>query len=285
MVCNEAYPLTIAIDQMDKPSVLNDPDYQQLNKNSTDNIDLNIFINHHTFPAYLSGFYADSLAIGVLQSNYAKWTEVDVILKENQLLVNGFTVSDTVSSCYLDVFKHQVPLVSTIGKFLPATATYFVAQNLSDPKQYFEDYNGYLQKCSKLVSYSEQLSLLSDELKADIRKYLTENWTGEIAAVYTGFNLEEPSDNRFLLMKVKTGTNDPLAIAVKKNVAAGKKNLHSPEAVENDRNSIWQLPSSCKNFGNLIGESYFGSIQTKWMYAGNGYILMGASPGSLKRYL
>jgi hypothetical protein len=285
MVCNEAYPLTIAIDQMDKPSVLNDPDYQQVNKNSTENIDLNIFINHHTFPAYLSGFYADSLALGVLQPNYAKWTEVDVILKENQLLVNGFTVSDTVSSCYLDVFKHQVPLVSTIGKFLPATATYFVAQNLSDPKQYFEDYNGYLQKCSKLLSYSEQLSLLSDELKADIRKYLTENWTGEIAAVYTGFNLEEPSDNRFLLMKVKTGTNDPLAMAVKKNVAAGKKNLHSPEEVENDRNSIWPLPSSCKNFGNLIGESYFGSIQTKWIYAGNGFILMGASPGSLKRYL
>ena len=285
MVCNEAEPLTVAIDQMEKPSVLNDPDYQQVNKNSTENIDLNIFINHHTFPAYLSRFYADSTAIAVLQPSYAKWTEVDVIQKENQLLVNGFTVTDTASSCYLDVFKHQVPLVSTIDRFLPATTTFFVAQHLSDLKQYFGDYNGYLQKSGKLESYSEQLSLLSDELKADIRKYLTGNWTGEIAAIYTGFNLEEPTDNRFLLMKVKPGTNDPLAIAVKKYAVVRNKNLHSPEAFENSRNSIWPLPASCKNFGNLIGESCFGSIQTKWMFAGDGFILMGATPGSLKRYL
>lgn len=283
MVGNDTSSLKMAIEQMDQPSVLEDVNYLRVNKNATENIDLNIYINHKTFPAYLSQFYADSLGTGIFQPNYAKWTEVDVIQKENQLLINGFTVPDTTLSCYLNVFKHQKPMEGTLSRLMPAVTTFFVAQSLSQPMQYFEDYNGYLLKNGKLDSYRDQLSTLSRELNVDIRKYLNENWSGEAAAVYTNHNLGEPSDNRFFLMKVKTGINDPLFTALKKWVVTNKSNLKDSETTDAARNNIWKVP--CENFGNMVGEFYFGSVKTKWMTFGDGFILMGATPGSLKRYL
>ena len=282
MVGNDVSCLKKAIEQMDQPSVLEDENYLRVNKNATENIDLNIYINHKTFPAYLSRFYADSLGTGIFQPNYAKWTEVDVIQKENQLLINGYTVPDTALSCYLNVFKRQRPMEDTFNKLMPANTTFFVAQSLSQPIKYFEDYNGYLLKNGKLDSYNDQLSALSRELGLDIRKYLNENWTGEAAAVYTNQNLEEPLDNRFFLMKVKTGVNDPLLTAMKKWFATNRNSREDAEALDAERNNIWKVP--CNNFGNLVGEFYFGSVRTKWITFGEGFILMGATPGSLKRY-
>ncbi len=284
LIGNGPLQLQLAIEQMDKPSVPDDPGYLQVNKNSSENIDLNIFINHKTFPAYLSRFYADSLATGMLLPNYAKWTEVDVIQKENQLLANGFTVADTSATCYLDVFKHQNPLSGSLIQLMPATTTFFVAQNLSHPEQYFEDYDSYLRKAGKLSGYQDQLSNLSKELNLEVGQYLNERWTGEAASVFTNPNLEDKSDDRFLLIKVKTDTNDPLVSAIKKWSSARKNKLKDLELTEAERNNIWKVP--CENFGDLIGELYFGSIKTAWITtAGDGLILMGATPGSLKRYL
>ena len=285
MLCSEASNLRLAIDQMDKPSVLDDRDFQLVNRNLTENIDVNIFINHKTFPGYISGFFPDSLSGSILRFNYAKWTEVDLVQKENQLLISGFTVPDTTLSCYLNIFKHQIPRNEGISSYMPATATFFVSQNLSLPKQYLADYGNYLQHIGKSDNYQSKISLLSQELKVDIGKYLNENWTGEVAEVFTNFNLEEFSDNRFLLLKIKQATNDPLLTAIRKWNANNKKSQRTRELNENERNGIWELPFTSRNFGALVGEPGFGSVETSWVTSGNGFILMGSTPGSLKRYL
>ena len=283
IVSNELSQLQMAIEQMDKPSFLDDASYLRVNKNSTENVDLNIFVNHKTFPSYLSGFCTDSLATGILLPNYAKWTEVDVIQKENQLLVNGFTVMDTSSTFYLDVFKRQKPLANSLIRYLPAVTTFYASQHLSQPKLYFEDYAGYLLKNGKLAGYKNQFSDLSKELNLDLRQYLVENWTGESAVVFTNQNLEEPSDNRFFLIKVKTVPNDPLVAAIKKWSATSKNRVNDFESEDAGKNNIWKVP--CENFAGLIGNLNFCTLKTKWMTVGEGFVLMGETPGSLKRYL
>ena len=154
MASSDSFNLHKAIDQMDQPSVLEDADFRRINRNTAENTDINLYINHRTFPAYLSGFYSDSLATGMLEPNYAKWTEVDVIQKDNQLLINGFTVTDSLESCYLDVFKRQKPITNSLIRWMPSTTSFFVTQNLSQPVQYLEDYTEYLQKNNKLELYN-----------------------------------------------------------------------------------------------------------------------------------
>jgi len=283
MVSDEFSHLVTAIDQMDQPSLLEDADYLRINRNTTENTDLNIFINHTTLPAFLSGFSADSLKAGILLPNYAKWTEIDVIQKDSQLLVNGFSVTDTTISCYLDVFCRQKPLTGSIIRNMPSVTSFFMAQNLSQPVQYFEDYFGYLRSHGKIDSYSRQISAVSKELNLDISEYLYNHWTGEAATVFTNQNMADRSDNRFFLMKVISKGNDPLVVAIKKWSGTKKKVPQGDEFSDANSNNIWRVPDD--HFGRLVGDFSFGSVETKWMTVGDGFILMGATPGSLKRYM
>jgi len=283
MVGNDLSHLRKAIDQMDQHSVLDDADYLRINKNTTENVDLNIFVNHKMFPSYLSGFCSDSTANGILQPNYAKWTELDVMQKERRLFVNGYTVSDTTSASFLNIYKRQKPLSGSLPRWMPVTTTFFLAQCLSSPVQYFEDYTGYLRKNGQIVNYNNQVATVSNELNLNISQYFKKSWTGEAAIVFTNLNLDDKSDNRFLLMKVRSNPNDSLFSSIKKWSLGNKNRQQDIEASDAAKNNIWKVP--CEYFGKIIGELYFGSVKTNWMTAGDGFILMGSTPGSLRRYL
>ena len=283
IVGHEAVQLQKALEQTENPSVLEDSDFLRVNKNSMENSDLNIYFNHRTLPAWLSRYFADSTSTGIFQPDYAQWTEVDVLQKENQLLINGFSVADTTRSFWVDIYKHQKPLETSLLSMMPSVTSYFTIQSLSNPVQYFADYQKYLEKKGKWGRYTEQLSSLSSELHVDIRQYLTDNWKGEAAEVFTGNNLENSEDNRFLLLSVRSGEKDPLVAAMKKKAASNKKSRDDSESADAGRDNIWEVP--IESFGIFLGESSLGRVKTKWMTLGDGFIIMGATPGSLRRYL
>ena len=280
---NDSSSLVKAIVQMDQPSLLEDPGYQRVKKNATENADLNLYLNHKTLPEYLAKYYHFSTSAEPFLHNYARWTEVDVIQKSNQLMINGYSVPDSTFASYLDAFRNQRSVPGSLTKFMPATTTFFVSQHFSNPAQYLKDYRNYLQKYGQSDEYGYRLSELSRLLGMDVGQYLNECWAGEAAALFTNLNLEGIQDNRFLLLKVKPGTNDPLAAAIKKWSVNICKETSDPGIEDAARNNVWRVPFL--NFGNLIGTLCFGSIDTHWMTAGDGFILMGATPGSLKRYL
>lgn len=275
--------IKLAVDQMDKASLLEDADYMRVSKNATENVDLNVFINHKTFPPFLTHFCSDSVANEILKLNYAKWTEVDVVQKDNQQLINGFTIVDSTRSCYLDIFKHQKPLVDSLCQLMPSTTTFFASQHISEVRQYFSEFDKYLEKNYKSENYNNQVAELNQKLNFDFRQYIEENWTGEAAVIFNNFNLEEPIDNRFFLYKVKSQDNDALVEASKKWVIKNKSKQNDPTVADAEKSNIYRFP--VHNFGNFFGEISFGSVQTNWISFGDGFVLMGATPGSLKRYL
>lgn len=282
MASNQLSLLRKAIDQMDQASLLEDADFLSVNKNTAENNDVNIFIHRKSFTPLLTHLFTDSLVVGNLQPGYAKWTEVDVIQKEDKLIFNAFTHRDSTLSSYQDIFRRQKPLAGSLVGYMPSTTTFFVSQNLSDLRYYFEDYASYLHKNGKIGDYNLLVAGFSRELNFNVSQYLKNNWTGEAAAVFTNQNLENDSDNQFLLLKVKRGSDDPMVVAMKR-WASGKSNMKDPESMEAAKLNIWKVPRD--NFGKLTGDLYFGSVKTNWITAGEGFILMGATPGSLKRYL
>ena len=283
MFGGERASLKMAIDQLEQSSVPENADYLRINKNATENADLNIFINHKSLSSFLSKYFTDSLACERLMPNYAKWTEVDLLQKENQLFVNGYTVGDSTLFSYVDVFKRQKPQVSTILQEMPESTSYFALQQVSQTSQYFEDFDRYLKKNNKYQLYKQEVAAISSLLKMDVRQYITSHWTGEAAVVFTNLNLADKSDNRFFLMKINSQGLDPLVSAIKKWSAGAKNREQDSDLPDPERNNIWRVPAS--KFGKLFGDFGFGLPSTNWMTVGDGFVLMGASPGSLLRYL
>ena len=283
MAGTDSSTLLKAIRQLDLPSLLEDPGYQKVEKNATENADLNIYFNHKTLPGYLARYYKVSPSTELHFKNYARWTEVDVIQKSDQLMINGYSVQDSTFSSYLDVFRNQQPIPGTLLKYMPSTTTFFVSQHFSNPSSYLSEYKNFLKKHGQSAIYETKLTEFSRELSLNIGQYLNNSWLGEAATVYTNLNLEEKSDNRFLLLRVKPGMSDPLVAAAKKWAISNRKETGDSNMEDPVRSNIYSMP--CLDFGNLIGELCFGSVNTRWMTGGDGFILFGATPGSLKRYM
>ncbi len=282
IVGSDGADLQKAFSQLDRSSLMDDIDFLKIKKNSTENVDINIYLNHKKLPNYLARFYIDTIQVGQRLSSCGKWTEIDLIQRDRQFLANGFTVMDTIMSGYLAAFRHQKPLSGNLTRFMPATTSGFVSIKLSDPAIYFKDYCDFLLRSNQLDTFKKISVIFGSDLKMDVTSYLKKIWTGEAAVVCTNFSLGEPSENRFLLVKTKSEGEDPLAVALKRwgQIAENRKKI--PEAVEMAKCNIFPVPH--QNFGSLIGESLFGSVQTNWMTIGDGYILIGCTPGSLKRY-
>ncbi len=272
-----------AIQQMNQSPVTDDPDFLRVKNNETENIDLNIYINHKTFPKYLSGYAADNMWSAILKPDYAKWTEIDVIQKDNQLLVSGFTLPDSSGTSYLDVFRRQKPVAGSLAQFVPSASSYFSVQNLSNPMEYFQDYRNYLEKKGRYGEYRDKLLSISKEISLDLEKYLNESYSGEAASVFLNYNLGQPSDNRFLVLRMKSENTDPLVLAIKKWMTSNKKRFSEAEIAEAINSKIWRMPD--EYFGRLLGEQSLAAVPTNYMTVNEGNIIFGVSPGSLKRYL
>lgn len=275
--------LTRSIDQLDRPSVTDDPGFSRINNNAAENIDLNIYVNHKTFPSFLGGTFNDSVAPAFAREEYARWTEVDFIQRENQLHLSGVTVTDSLEKSYMDVFRNQKPVNSSLPKYMPSVTTYFAIQNLSSPVAYFKDYSAFLEKCNKMENYNTQLLSLKKDLNMDVRKFLTDSWLGEASAVCLNFNLEDSLDNRFLLMKMKPGTTALLLASLRKRMNSEKNRLSQEEMEDARERNLFRFPD--ENFGRLLNEYCFGSVSTTYLVVYEDFMIMGPSPGALKRYL
>ena len=283
MMANRIGILKLAIDQTDEQkSVLDDPDFLRIKKSGTENSDFNIYLNHRTLPAYLSAYLSDSIPTSLIKRDCTSWSELDVIQKDSNWLFNGLTITDSSKSCELDIYKRQKPIPITLTSLMPVTTSFFLLQSFSHTANYYEDFERYQKIQQVPVPIEKRMTDMSKILKMNVKRYLYENWTGEAAAIGTNPNLVDLDDNSFLLLKVRKEKKDPLLLACKKwEESNGQR--QGGRLPGNDANNIFRVPDEA--FGKLINESGFGFVKTKWMTTGDGFILMGASPGSLRRYM
>jgi hypothetical protein len=278
----EVTNLRMAVDQMDQPSLLEDSDFLKVNKNTAENTDFNIYVSHPSIKSFLINLLPRQQDASDLLSGFSGWTEIDVLQKDNGLILNGFTVNDTTTFNYQDIFKRQKPMAGTLTRQMPSTTTFFASQCTSNPEIYVEDYFNYRRLKRQADSFPVHVNQLSGLLNLDIKRYLANSWTGEAATVFTNQNMQDGADNQFLLLKTKPGSGDALYAAIRK-WASLQPNQKSAEWVAAAKNNIWRVPT--EHFGELVGDLCFGAVKTDWITAGEGFLLMGSTPGSLKRYL
>lgn len=255
----------------------------QVFRSTAENADLNFYVNHRTFPAFASRYSGNTVNSAFLQPGYALWTEVDVIQRDNQWLINGFSVTDNTSTSFLDLFMGQKPMAPSLQGRMPSTTSWFEIRCLSDKAAFLVKWQQYLEHRKEADEYRSLKEGLTTVLGFDPLQSLDAAWTGESAVVLTNPNLEDDSDNRFLVLKTRGNQADQLFLSLKKRFTANRTSGIDPETKEAAGYNIWAFP--CKRFGFLIGHEGQGDVRTGWITSGDGFILMGANPGSLRRYL
>ena len=113
-------------------SIIDDRGFLKVKETANTNDDANIYINYHNFSKLIYPIINTSKHSNQNLLNIADWTELDMKLKTNGILITGFTSSNDSSNNYLNIFKNQDPVNSDIEEIIPSSISAFESYGISD---------------------------------------------------------------------------------------------------------------------------------------------------------
>ncbi len=193
------YPILLetSVRQLDTEiSLMSDKGFKKIIKTAGQNVDANVYINFKELPRLLTihgnKLYKNDYAAF---KHYACWTELDVNLKKDGVLLNGFTYTNDSSSNYLNVFLNQSAQTFSIPEILPGNTSAFIALGLSDLNKFHRDYKKYLQFSGQANKQAQEINAIKKETGIEIEKLFISIIDKEIGVAFTDIEKAEDFEN------------------------------------------------------------------------------------------
>ena len=264
MVSEDFILIEEAIRHTNSQNLLSNHEFTEVYKTIEETALANIFINHKTIQLVLSRLVSPELrkTIGQIAS-YSNWTGLDLSASKAGLDLNGYSVTRDSSDNFLNVFRNQEAQKLTIDKVIPDNASYFVALNLKNTKNFIDAYETYLR--AKGDFYPREMSLMDFKKKtnAEASKLIKDLCGTQFAGVYTNINKSNPTQNRFFVAELinRSDAMDRFSKAVteySKSSRTAESQLHSDfKAIGRKSFDICRLPIA-NMAESLFGKAFSG---------------------------
>jgi len=280
-----------AIRQLDLPEGIEETEgFREVWKTAGENVDANVFIHLNRFI---------SLASALLNQDYLKktgslgsignWAELDVNVKEEALLFNGFSHTDDSSAHLLNLFRGQSPREREIEQVLPANTVWFASLALEDLDQYYLRLDKYLKHKGAYRSMENRRQQVRVKTGMDIRALLSGIFNGEAALVVTDSRNLGPRGNQFVAISAKS---DQMARGqVEAFVESYGKKMGVPAGQFRQRIRIdpetefdaWELPFS--DLPSLMLGDLFSGGEYRFVTVIKNHLVFGQSTEALSRFV
>lgn len=116
-------------------TLLKDADLIKLRSTAGSNPDATIFINYDRLFQILENYGKENFRAQLnWLRNFASWTEIDVILKNDEILMTGFTIANENKNQFLTNFSNLDPVQHSIANVLPFNTNMILRMGVPDFK-------------------------------------------------------------------------------------------------------------------------------------------------------
>ncbi|MFL5752663.1 MAG: hypothetical protein ACJ76F_04595 [Bacteroidia bacterium] len=141
-----------------KISLSTDALFMKLEESSGKNNDFRFFINHRQIDKFTRYLDLKNTCSPLSDAAPHKgWTELDVDLNTNEILLNGFTLAD--SSVFLSALKHQSPQEIECISALPFSTSAFMFVGMEDRSLFAKDLMSFRKNWPAIEKYSSRLDV------------------------------------------------------------------------------------------------------------------------------
>ncbi len=175
-----------------------DPLFHQLSLTEGKKTDINLYLNYVSFPSLIKMLVKPGISEKV--SRLSKWIELDLQLKNDEMLMTGFSSQPDSLSYFLNIFK-QEPQHISVPEILPYDVSFMLDLGVDDFQKTYRNYLSFLESGHTKQKFLKRHSALEKKYHIHIRKDLF-SWIGnEIALAYNGKTAS--SDDYFLVIRAK----------------------------------------------------------------------------------
>jgi len=171
--------LKAGMDQMEKgPTLKNDKNFIAVQQTAGEKAAANVYVNYQKLVVGLTRISNDNIhdrLDGI--ARFAEWTEMDLSLRPNAVLMNGYTSAPDSTLDFLGIFKGQQPQRIEVASVLPATTITYTSYGISNFQLFTQRYDAYLEHEGLADERREKLLQLKRNYNFDPDKQIG-NWFG-----------------------------------------------------------------------------------------------------------
>lgn len=140
--------VTKAIDQLylNIPSITGSG-FRKVETTTGKKVDANIYVNYQLIRPFISTLLQSDQQNETYKLNwFADWSGLDVILKKDEMLINGFTTIADTGSQYLGIFSGQLPRKTSMMAILPDNISRFTWMGFSTISDFLRNFQSFAAK-------------------------------------------------------------------------------------------------------------------------------------------
>lgn len=138
-------------------SLVSDVNFKKLIKTADKALDANLFINYAEIGKVLSTFSSEQLSPVSHLKNFGIWSEVDLNIKNNGLMLNGFSILNDSAFHYLNSFIDEEPQTMLVSSVLPENSGLLLYLSFNSFNSYYKKFESYLGQQQTLYKHQKNI--------------------------------------------------------------------------------------------------------------------------------
>ncbi|MFC2107649.1 DUF3352 domain-containing protein [Bacteroidota bacterium] len=239
------------------------------------NVNANLYINQSKLKDLL-GIFANIKYDSQLEylSPFASWTEIDLIIKNDEILLNGYTAANDSSLNLINIFKNQTPQKLEVSRILPYNTNLLFVYGLEYFSLFHDNLYKNLKSHNQVADYEEKRQNLLKQFGHDI-VLLMSPWIGnEVALAVTASLPQQIHNNSFCIIK-----------AGNRELAANSLRRISDRSYNQQIKDFTVKRINAKGIIPLLFGSVFDNIQNAYYFNIDNYYIFANNPSALENYI
>ena len=267
-----------ALEQMNSGNTIdNNSLFKKVKLTAGKRVNANLYVNFNKLNSMLSAFTKDDFnEYADLCKYFADWSELDLLIKDNELLLNGYTITSDSLSRYLGAFKDQTPQKIEITNILPFNTTLIYDMGFEDFQTFFNKNKNYSKAYG--TDMLKKISGINSKYNINVEKYMIP-WIGnEVAMISTANHTYDFSEKSFVVIHSKNIADAKKKLkALSNKIPGGSRNITFKNYKINKLSISNLLPA-------LFG-SAFSKIKNNYYTFIDNYVIFANSSSSIKDFL
>ncbi len=270
--------------------VSDEPGFREVARTAGRNVEGNLFIDYKTIPGLASNLFNEQFSGRVSDFiHFADWSEMDINLRPDAILLNGFTYSGTGTEDLLSIILKHQPQRLDIEAVIPENMAAFVALGLDDFPEFKRDYIEHLEIHGSGRTWLRELRALNEKYKMDLDKIFLPVMDRQVALVLCDVRNFGWDENAYVVCNTKSRSLAEEKLREFLGIVAGKdgiplSSLIIQRPINNDVNyTFYQIPVPYLP-GKLFGKM-FGGVNSKYCAFYENYLIFGNSIPALSKYI
>lgn len=264
-------------------TIISNKDFSRVMNTAGEKVDANVYINYKSFPDILQTFLKPGAKSSMdFLTGFASWSELDVNMKPNALLMNGYTFADDSARNYLGLFSKQKPQQIELTRIIPGNTSTLLFFGLSSFSTFQRNYKNWLDSKGRLFDYNKYVKEINKKYGIQVEHNLLGWIDNEMALAITEPNKKDFKTNCYGVFR----SNSILQAAKKlNNLCDTVSHIEKEKSdTENFRGyTIRKFPFP--NLHHLLLGDAFANLESNYFTLVEDYIVFGSSTAALRSFI